>query len=214
MNKIYAISDIHGCYDHLIRLLKKIPPLQPDDKLIFLGDYIDRGPKSYEVVQHLLSLPKEQTIFLKGNHEDLMLEYMEGSYDAYKCWIRNGAMETIRSYNRALGGDMESEFSLPQEHIDFYNNLKICYETDDYFFVHAGLNPYKPMTEQSDNDMLWIRDIFITSNKLPTDKRVIFGHTPLKKPLVRDNKIGIDTCCFHTGKLTCLELPTEKFYTT
>jgi len=214
MNKIYAISDIHGCYDHLIRLLNMIPPLQPDDKLIFLGDYIDRGPKSYEVVEHLLSLPKEQTIFLKGNHEDLMLEYIDGSYEAYECWMRNGGMETIRSYNKALGCNNIDDFSLPQEHLDFYNDLDICYVMDDYFFVHAGLNPYKPMLEQSDNDMLWIREIFMTSNKLPTDKRVIFGHTPLKEPLVRDNKIGIDTCCFHTGKLTCLELPTVKFYTT
>ena len=108
MRKLYAISDIHGCYDQLIRLLDLLPTLGPEDKLIFLGDYIDRGPKSYEVIQHLLQLPKESTIFLKGNHEDLLIEYIEGSYEAYECWMRNGGGETIKSYNKATGcGDME-----------------------------------------------------------------------------------------------------------
>jgi len=215
MRKLYAISDIHGCYDQLIHLLDQIPPLGPDDKIIFLGDYIDRGPKSYEVVQHLLQLPKESTIFLKGNHEDLLLEYIEGDYGAYTCWIRNGGEETIKSYNNAVGGSNDEEFQIPQEHLDFYRNLILFYETEHYFFVHAGLNPYRSLTDQSKEDLLWIRDPFILSKKkLPTDRKVIFGHTPLKSPLVMEDKIGIDTCCFMTGRLTCLQLPDEKFYTT
>lgn len=202
-NKIYAIGDIHGCYNEMMELLDKLPELGKHDKVVFLGDYIDRGPDSYKVVKHLIELSKDDRyICLKGNHEDMMLKAQIDLYSEI-FWHKNGGKATENSYKNC---------PIPDNHLNFYNNLKLYYETPDYIFVHAGINPRYPMNEQVEEDLLWIRYEFINCEKLPTDKIVVFGHTPFIKPFIKDNKIGVDTGCFAGYSLSCIELPSKRVY--
>lgn len=202
-NKIYVIGDIHGCHNEMIKLLDMLPKLEENDKVIFLGDYIDRGPDSYKVVEHLVGLSKDDRyIFLKGNHEDMMLEAQKDIYTKM-LWYRNGGSITEHSYK---------DNPIPGKHSDFYNNLKLYYETPDYLFVHAGINPLFSMNEQVKEDLLWVRYNFINSEELPTNKIVVFGHTPFKTPFIKKNKIGIDTGCCFGRSLSCIELPSKKVY--
>ena len=208
VKKFFAIGDIHGCLAHLESLMEKISPsFNPDDDtLVFLGDYIDRGPEPKGVVDYVLQLQKElrHVLCLKGNHEDMLLDWVINGRN-YDLYIYNGGGSTIRSYS------LDGEFHLPPEHRDFFKSLRLYYETDDYVFVHAGLRRGIPLPQQDPHDLVWIRDEFIhaphNSNKL-----VIFGHTPYHQVLLADDKMGIDTGAVYGGKLTCLELPDLRFY--
>ena len=210
MNKIYAVGDIHGCYDKLIALMDKIDIDFESDILVFLGDYIDRGPQSYEVVEYLANLKSKHTntVFLKGNHEEMLEKYLNGKDRV--SYLVNGGQQTLESYmNRARE---EDEPPIPRKHLDFYNDLKIFYETENYIFVHAGLKNKVPVDKQKTEDLLWIRKRFIES-KYDFGKMVVFGHTPLHEPLMLPNKLGIDTGAVYGNKLTCVRLPELVFYT-
>lgn len=210
MNKIFAIGDIHGCYDQLITLLGKIPIDFARDTLVFIGDYIDRGPHSVEVVDYLVQLKKRVPAckFLKGNHEDMLEKYLNGT-DRF-TYLLNGGQQTLDSYLRKTA---QSEFHpIFPEHMEFFNSLRLIYETEKYIFVHAGLRPRVRLESQDTEDMLWIRDKFIHT-QYDYGKLVIFGHTPLDEPLVEPNKIGIDTGAVYGGKLTCVQLPELIFFT-
>jgi len=206
--KFFAIGDIHGNLSHLEQLIKKIEPaLDPQrDTVIFLGDYIDRGPDSKGVVDRILQLRKDlpHVVCLKGNHEAMFLDWILNG-ENYELYLYNGGGATIRSYSQ------EGAFTLPQEHLDFFTSLLLYYETEHYIFVHAGLRGGIPLEEQDPHDLIWIRDEFILS---PHDfgKIVVFGHTPLQRVFVAPNKIGIDTGAVYGGTLTCLELPAQRFY--
>lgn len=208
VEKFFAIGDIHGNLSHLELLMEKVKTaLNPQrDTLVFLGDYIDRGPDSKGVVDVILQLRKEfpHVVCLKGNHEALFLDWHLNGKD-YDLYLYNGGGATIRSYSQ------EGEFKLPQEHLDFFTSLRLYYETERYIFVHAGLRGGIPLQEQDPHDLIWIRDEFILS---PHDfgKVVIFGHTPLQRVFIAPNKIGIDTGAVYGGTLTCLELPAQRFY--
>ena len=209
MKRIYAIGDIHGCYDRLCRLLARIDIRPSLDTLVFLGDYIDRGPQSYEVIDLLITLKKQHpgSIFLKGNHEAMFLDYISGNSTI--PFINNGGRVTLESYyQHAAGADRST---IPKEHLDFINSLVLCHESDDYIFVHAGLRAGIPLEKQSTNDLLWIREPFISSDT-NFGKRVIFGHTPFPEPLVRSEKIGIDTGAVYGNTLTCIRLPDLTFF--
>ena len=209
MKKIFAIGDIHGCYGRLKKLMEKIPIDFSRDTLVFIGDYIDRGPHSVEVVDYLIHLQSRipEVVFLKGNHEDMLDKFINGA-DRF-TYLLNGGQKTLDSY---LMKPVQSEFfPIPPDHMDFFKSLKLFYETEDFIFVHAGLRPKVPLETQKAEDLLWIRDKFI-STKYDFGKRVIFGHTPLKKPLVETNKIGIDTGAVYGNALTCVELPDLVFY--
>ena len=210
MNKIFAIGDIHGCYDMLQALMEKLP-FDPDyDTLVFIGDYIDRGPNSVEVVEYLVNLRKRipGIIFLKGNHEDMLEKFLDGT-DRF-TYLMNGGQRTLDSY---LEKHVQSEFyPIPPEHMEFFKSLKLYYETEKYIFVHAGLRPRIPLEFQETEDLLWIREKFVRS-KHDFGKRVIFGHTPLTAPLVESNKIGIDTGAVYGNTLTCVQLPELQFFT-
>ena len=209
MKKIFAIGDIHGCAEKLRTLMGKMPIDYARDTLVFIGDYIDRGPDSFEVVDYLVDLKQRHPgiVFLKGNHEDMLEKYLEGS-DRF-TYLLNGGQKTLDSYlNRAN----KSEFSpIPSDHLDFYKSLVLYYRTDDFIFVHAGLREKIPLDKQDPQDLLWIREDFIYS-KFNFGRRVIFGHTPFSEPLVQPNKIGIDTGAVYGNRLTGVQLPEFVFF--
>jgi serine/threonine protein phosphatase 1 len=209
MKKIFAIGDIHGCYDRLKALMEKIPIDLSRDALVFIGDYIDRGPHSVEVVDYLIQLKNRfpDIIFLKGNHEDMLDKFLNGA-DRF-TYLLNGGQQTLDSY---LTKSVQSEFfPIPPDHMEFFKSLRLFFETEEFIFVHAGLRPRVPLESQKTEDLLWIRDKFVSS-KHDFGKRVIFGHTPLKKPLVEPNKIGIDTGAVYGNALTCIRLPDLVFF--
>jgi len=209
MKKIFAIGDIHGCYDQLKALVEKIPIDFSRDTLLFIGDYIDRGPHSAEVVDYLIQLKKrvKEVIFLKGNHEDMLDKFLNG--DDRFTYLLNGGQQTLDSYLKKPV--QPGSFPIPPDHVEFFKSLRLYYETEEFIFVHAGLRPRTPLETQRTEDLLWIRDNFI-STKYDFGKRVIFGHTPLKKPLVEPNKIGIDTGAVYGNALTCVQLPELVFF--
>jgi serine/threonine protein phosphatase 1 len=208
---IYAIGDIHGNLDALERLMDQVNPDLKRDRVVFMGDYIDRGPHSKGVVDYILRLkdqaPRENVICLKGNHEAMFLDFLQGRQ--VELFLVNGGLSTLKDY---WGENWEQldELILPPEHEEFYQNLQLHYETPEYVFVHGGLKPGVDLAAQSEDDLLWIRGEFIVS---PDDygRRVIFGHTPFREPLVMPNKIGIDTGAVYGNLLTCLKLPQEEF---
>jgi len=213
-NKTYAIGDIHGQLHKLKGLIEKLP-IDDTCQLVFVGDYIDRGEYSFEVIEYLINLYKRYNcVFLKGNHEDMFINFMFGESD--DMFVCNGGDSTIQSYKNN-GYDI-SQFveyqrrNLPITHVNFYKSLKNYYETDDYIFVHAGLLPKNiPLSEQPIDILLWERYDFINSD-FDWGKKVIFGHTPNKEILNMHNKICIDTGAYYEdGKLTCVVLPEEKF---
>ena len=209
MKKIFAIGDIHGCHDRLLTLMGKIPIDFSRDTLIFIGDYIDRGSHSVDVVDYLIRLKKRvpKIIFLKGNHEDMLDKFLNGT-ERFN-YLLNGGQQTLDSY---LAKPVDSEFfPIPPDHMDFFKSLRLFYETDEFIFVHAGLRPRVPLGSQKTEDLLWIRSKFVNS-KYDFGKRVVFGHTPLRKPLVEPNKIGIDTGAVYGNALTCVQLPDVVFF--
>jgi serine/threonine protein phosphatase 1 len=212
MSDTYAIGDIHGCLDHLERLLEEINPDLERHKLVFIGDYIDRGPNSRGVVDYIIRLqalyPAENIICLKGNHEVMLLDFLSGR--EREMFLFNGGRSTLREY-WGEHWDRIRRLHLPPEHEEFYAGLKQYYETPDYIFVHGGLKPGVPLAEQDEEDLFWIRGEFIASFE-DFGKRVVFGHTPLRQPLVMPNKIGIDTGAVYGNFLTCVRLPAEEFF--
>ncbi|MEW6657864.1 MAG: metallophosphoesterase family protein [Thermodesulfobacteriota bacterium] len=209
---IYAVGDIHGCLDRLEMLLDEIQPDLGKDVLLFVGDYIDRGPDSRGVVDYVLRLqqkyPREHVVCLKGNHEAMFLDFLQGR--ERELFLFNGGLGTLRDY-WGDNWDRKKELILPPEHARFFQELRAYYETPDYIFVHGGLKPGVPLPEQQEEDLLWIRGEFITSME-DFGRLVIFGHTPFKSPLVMPNKIGIDTGAVYGNFLTCLKLPQKEFF--
>jgi serine/threonine protein phosphatase 1 len=204
--RIFAVGDIHGCVDKLRTLLGMIKLDWDRDLMVFLGDYVDRGPDSRGVIELLLDLKKrhaDRLIFLKGNHEWMFMQFLKG--EDHDFFLQNGGIETLESYSLEKG-----KTDMPQSHLDFLDNLDLYFETQDYIFVHAGLRSNIPISEQSQEDLLWIRSPFLKSS-YDWSKRVIFGHTPFSVPLIEANKVGIDTGAVYGGRLTCLILPDFEF---
>ncbi len=206
--KIYAVGDIHGMLSKLERLLDRIPFREDRDRLVFLGDYVDRGPDSRGVVNRVLRLITEglDVVCLRGNHEIMMENYLRDEDVAF--FLVNGGSSTVHSYSV---GNEDGRCIVPDAHKNFLRGLKKFYETDDYLFVHAGFRPGVPVADQTDEDVYWIRNEFIASD-YDFGKRVVFGHTPFLKPFVDRRKIGIDTGAVYGNRLTCVCLPDEVFY--
>lgn len=212
MKRIFAIGDIHGCLDQLQMLIKKINIDRQNDTLIFIGDYIDRGGQAREVIDYVMELESKMknVVCLMGNHEEMFLKYLEGIDDA--MYLYNGGMATLSSYGISRNlKPAERKATIPSRHLQFYRSLLPFYETENYIFVHAGLTPGVLPAEHDLHDMLWIRGEFIHSD-FNFGKRVIFGHTPFEYPLIKSNKIGIDTGAVFGGMLTCVELPQLKIH--
>ncbi len=212
MNKIFAIGDIHGCFDKLQRLILEIKADPVNDTLVFIGDYIDRVDGGRDVVDYILKLKKtfQNVICLRGNHESMLLRFLDGVED--DIYLANGGFATLKAYGISRSDTPKvRKKKIPPDHLKFFKTLLPYYETDQFIFVHAGLIPGRELNEQSLYDMQWIRQTFIDSDD-DFGKQVVFGHTHFSEPLVEDNKIGIDTGAVYGGRLTCVELPALKFY--
>lgn len=204
------IGDIHGCCEALRELLAAVEDRA--DSFVFLGDYIDRGPDSKGVVDCILEFRRQhpQTITLMGNHEQILLDYLNGYDDA--VFLSTGGQETLASYGISPEHSPDQvELLLPAAHLDFFRNLPLFWEDPHGIYVHAGLAPGLHLSRQTAACCLWIRDEFIRSRSRFDNKIVVFGHTVFKKPLVQRNKIGIDTGAVYGGKLTALLLPEREF---
>lgn len=209
---LIAIGDIHGCRITMDALLDRLQP-SSDDTLVFVGDYIDRGPDSKGVIDRLLTLQHEiDCVFLRGNHEELILGYLDrGEYD---LWAINGGLTTLQSY-----GQFGEGATIPPEHETFIRETKIYYETEDFLFVHAGIKPNLTVAENlaADDPMvfLWERGHLKAPNP-PWEKTVVCGHTPVAEPVNEPHLINIDTgCVFYThptlGHMTAVRLPEREF---
>jgi serine/threonine protein phosphatase 1 len=189
----YAIGDVHGRFDLLVRALAAIGDLEPQDaRLVLLGDYVDRGPQSREVVDRLIGLSKSDRVTcLRGNHEEMMVRALEGDPQGALTWLSNGGGETLASY----------EGEVPPEHLDWMRRLPVSYETQHHFFVHAGVRPGVPLDRQAPEEMVWIRGRFLDSDE-DFGKHVVHGHTPDLEPELRPNRTNLDTGAFRTGTLT------------
>jgi serine/threonine protein phosphatase 1 len=213
MRRIFAIGDIHGCYNKMLTIMEQIPFEAERDQLVFLGDYIDRGVHSRQVLDYLVQLKKKlpQTVFLLGNHEQMLLDFLGG--EDMKPFLMNGGQKTLDSYqvNKEALGHRDPRTFFPSEHLGFFNSLSHTFEDQDYFFVHAGLRGGIPIKEQDLTDLLWIREDFYFSN-FDFGKTIVFGHTPFPEPFIYNKRIGIDTGAVYGNKLTALELPAMKFY--
>ena len=207
--RAFIIGDVHGCLDMLRRLIDAIRWDPSSDRLIYVGDYIDRGEDIFGVVDYIVSQKKSSDLVecIIGNHELMLLDYLEGRRQG--LFFFNGGGSTIRSYRSNLKEPQGLLF--PPDHMELFNGLKPFCDLGDYLVVHAGFRPAIPIEDQSLEDMVWIREEFIYSD-FDFGKKVVFGHTPFREPLVRENKIGIDTGAVYGNKLTCLELPGEIFH--
>ena len=209
---LIAIGDVHGCALTMDSLLDKLNP-GSDDHLVFIGDYIDRGPDSKGVIDRLIKLKDEvKCTFLRGNHEELLLGYLD--MDEYDLWAINGGISTLASY-----GDATDKSDIPDDHIAFVRETELYFETEHFFFVHAGLRPGLTIAENlaSGNEqvLLWERG-HLKAEKLAWGKTVVCGHTPVPYAMNTPKLINIDTgCCFFThpnlGNLTAVRLPEREY---
>ncbi len=210
--KYIVIGDIHGCAKSLDALLGKVTPYS-DRSHIFIGDYIDRGPDSRGVVDHVREFARShRCVFLRGNHESMLMEAVETGNRTF--WLMNGGMETLDSY------DTNTPEEIPADHLRFFCETRLWLNTPEYLFIHAGLDPKRPVDEQlSDPDIehtaLWERRH--VHRPVLWEKTVVFGHTPVTKPLIEERKIAIDTGCVFQGgaygTLTALLLPEKTIIT-
>lgn len=214
----YAVGDIHGRLDLLLRiedLIRRDIAIQGQSGtvLVYLGDYIDRGKDSRGVIEHLLNRPPlaETEIFLRGNHEQVMLDSLETAA-TIESWAQFGGLETLVSYGLRPKLPLTAEScevlrekladALPPSHLAFLRATRPSYETRSHFFAHAGVNPQVPLAQQRPADLMWIRDEFLASSRR-FGKRVVHGHTPVPAPEVLPNRINVDTGAYMTGKLSC-----------
>lgn len=224
--RLYAVGDLHGRLDLLTRLLATIEAdadvhADREKRLIFLGDYIDRGLDSCGVLQRLTEpfgsglLP----VFLRGNHDDCLLHFLKGRFDQIEGWLQLGGAATIASYGvnpYALGAGikeidklrrLQQEFlaAFPRAHYAFLENTLFSVAYGDYYFVHAGVKPGVPLARQKPEDQMWIRTAFL-AHEGRWEKTIIHGHSIQTAPDRRAGRIGIDTGAYASGHLTCLIL--------
>ena len=207
--KSFIVGDVHGCSEMLKRLIDKIEWDPSGDRLIFIGDYIDRGPDPKGVVDFVLRLKEDSPLVqcLIGNHEQMLLDYLS-NVDP-QSFIINGGLSTLRSYKAVR--QSERDPLIPSSHLAFFSSLLPMIELEQYYIVHAGFRPNIRIKDQDLFDMAWIRDGFIYSD-YDFGKMVIFGHTPFDSPMIMKNKIGIDTGAVYGNCLTCIELPEKRFH--
>lgn len=223
---VYAVGDIHGRPDLLVRLHELIADHaltvgQARKIIVYLGDFVDRGPGSREVIDLLIAAPLEgfEPVYLKGNHEDAMLRFLDDT-SAGPSWFGFGGQATLASYGVDLDAMAPGPYGLqriqaklrkclPADHRRFLQRLELCHAEGGYFFVHAGVKPGVPLDDQRPEDLMWIRDAFLRS-RADFGAVVVHGHSIRRQPEFRANRIGIDTGAVFTDILTCLVLAGEE----
>ena len=223
--RAYVIGDIHGCLDLLDRLLERIeeeiaaaPRMKTS--IIFLGDIVDRGPSSAQVVERLrtYSNPQASAHFIMGNHEEVMLRVIAGDTDMLGSWLRFGGRETLASYgvdSKSLKKLESTELSerlrsaIPESHRRFLAGFSDSISFGDYVFVHAGIRPGVDLAEQSQSDLRWIREPFL-SDETERGFIVVHGHTITNSVDVAPNRIGVDTGAYSTGILSALAIEQSR----
>jgi serine/threonine protein phosphatase 1 len=220
---VYAVGDIHGEITLLRRMLDAISAdaSQLDEAtrrvVVFLGDYVDRGPASAAVISLLESRPLAgfEHHFLKGNHEQAFLSFLENP-SAGRDWLGFGGIATADSYgsegigrlSEAGGAEalaLELERCMPEEHSAFLGALELCVTIGDYFFSHAGIRPQVSLERQDPEDLLWIREPFLSWRR-PHPKIIVHGHSIEPAPQLGGNRIGVDTGAYATGLLSAVVL--------
>jgi diadenosine tetraphosphatase ApaH/serine/threonine PP2A family protein phosphatase len=224
---VYAIGDIHGRVDLLAGLFARVAADAEGGEaerrvLVCLGDYVDRGDDSAGVIELILdrSPPGFEVVTLLGNHERLMIEFLDDVRRG-PLWLRNGGDMTLASYGIEAGRDAYLDAKpllalqaalrdhLPSRHLEFLQNLKLAHVEGDYVFVHAGVRPGVPLEAQQEEDVIWIRELFLNSTA-DHGAVIVHGHTIRPDPEFRPNRIGIDTGAYFTNNLTCLALEGTK----
>jgi serine/threonine protein phosphatase 1 len=223
-SRIYAIGDIHGRCDLLDICLLKIeqdliqrPCRHPF--MVFLGDYIDRGTQSKETISRLVeTAARYECVFLKGNHEHIAMRSLT-DLSVMPKWMRLGGLETLKSYGvvpvispdrrNSVAAQIAFQDALPSSHFRFFAGLKNQFICQDFFFVHAGIRPNIDLVAQKEEDLLWIRDEFLSS-KQDFGKIIVHGHTPTPSVDVQPNRINIDTGAYSSDRLTCLVLERDQ----
>lgn len=209
---LFVIGDVHGCAEELRILLHKLP-LDKDSTLLFLGDYVDRGPDSKGVIDIVLDISQlYKVITLKGNHEWLFEQYLKNPADPLSSsnFILNGGSATLASYS-----EDGVSYVIPEKHKAFLAGLSLSHSTDKHFFVHAGIPPgfdfdAKP-DEKTAHHMLWIRSVFLDFPG-PWPKVIVHGHTPVKEPEVLPHRINLDTGCVFGRTLTAMNMSTGEIF--
>jgi diadenosine tetraphosphatase ApaH/serine/threonine PP2A family protein phosphatase len=221
--RIYAIGDIHGRADLVEEQFARIDEhlrrhLIAHPLHVFLGDYIDRGNDSRRVIDLLIERGRlHHVVFLKGNHETFLCRFLDDPR-SFEYWRRLGGAETLRSYGlhpQATANDkvlkqLSEALSqrLPSSHKAFLSGLQTSFSCGGFFFAHAGVKPGVPLDQQTEEDLLWIREEFLF-HEGEFGKVVVHGHTPVQEPEIRRNRINIDTGAYASGRLTCLLLEAE-----
>jgi serine/threonine protein phosphatase 1 len=222
--RIYAVGDIHGRADLLSSLFTRIDndlEARPhaDATEIFLGDYVDRGPNSREVIDLLIERRRRRAaMFLKGNHEECVTRFL-AEPDLLTTWKNIGGLDTVLSYGvtpeRRDDTQWQQEVAtalgraMPESHYKFLHSLLLSFTCGDFFFAHAGVRPGVQLSQQTQQDLLWIREDFLWHEE-DFGKVIVHGHTPTKDPEIRSNRINIDTGAYATGRLTCLVLEQDE----
>jgi serine/threonine protein phosphatase 1 len=218
-SRVYAIGDVHGRRDLLDVLLDQI---EADDAarggepatIILLGDLVDRGPESAQVIDRLIALraARPSTRFLLGNHEEVFLKALDGDRQTLRLFTRIGGIETILSYGVTRADYDAADYDellvmmraqVPPAHIDFLNGFEDIIEIGDYVFVHAGIRPEQPLSAQRPSDLRWIREEFLRF-KGPHEKMVVHGHSIATEVEQLPNRIGLDTGAYSSGRLTAM----------
>jgi serine/threonine protein phosphatase 1 len=227
--RIYAVGDIHGCFDKFAQLLRLIEEDSADrqaaaTQIVVLGDMIDRGPRSADVCQLLYGLRHSPNVVcLKGNHEQAMTESLSGDVEALRFWLTYGGAQTLLSWGvdpqlveramlaRSARQEVLRSFQslVPPDIARWMAELPASYRVDDYFFVHAGIRPGVALSAQKEDDLLWIREPFLSSWR-KHEAVIVHGHSETDSVSNTTNRIGIDTGAYRTGRLTALGLEGEE----
>ena len=219
---IFAIGDIHGCLDELTLLHKKILTHDKfdvkNDLIIYLGDYIDRGKNSKEVINQILKLKnnKIKTVNLMGNHDEFMIDFLFNNKNNIENWLNFGLDQTLRSYGIEVVDFIKDGFGddiidnlrksllskMNEEHIKFFKELEISFSSENYLLVHAGIDPNKKLEDQTRQDFLWSRSKDFFDKDFKSQKIIVHGHTPEENIINNSHRINIDTGCYFSGKLS------------
>jgi serine/threonine protein phosphatase 1 len=219
----YAIGDVHGRLDLLTAMIERLEADHPAPDpaappiVVFLGDYVDRGPHSRGVIELLMQRRPRgfERRYLLGNHEAMMMKFIQDPIEN-RHWLTQGGMATLGSYGVAAPSVMAGKQALkeagdqfrdaiPEAHLEFMLGMERYVVLGDYAMVHAGINPDKPFQSQTDEDLLWIRKKFL-QNRRRHEYMIVHGHTPIDVPYKDDRRIGVDTGAYASGRLTAVKL--------